>query len=266
MKDQLHRTLQLNGTPGRIVSLVPSQTELLCDLGLKGSIVGVTKFCVHPHGIREDKFVVGGTKAIHIDAIRALNPDIILCNKEENTKTIVEDCTSICPVHVSHVVTISDCLQLIEHYGDIFDSKEKAHTIVEEIKAKVEDFKRFIAPKPRLKVAYFIWRAPLMVAGNKTFINELLNLNKFENVYANQNRYPEIRSDHDEIKILVDVVLLSSEPFPFKEKDKSEFQHYYPNAMVELVDGQMFSWYGSRLTISMAYFKTFRLNLQNRQP
>ena len=94
-KDQLNRAIHLKETPKRIISLVPSQTELLCDLGLEAYLIGVTKFCVHPHHIKTNVTKVGGTKQIHLDKITALQPDIILCNKEENTKKIVEACESI---------------------------------------------------------------------------------------------------------------------------------------------------------------------------
>lgn len=264
-KDQLNRIIHLKETPKRIISLVPSQTELLCDLGLESYLVGVTKFCVHPHHIKTKVAVVGGTKQIHIDKIKALRPDIILCNKEENTKEIVEVCETICHVHVSDIFNIKDSIELILQYGQIFNRKNKSNTLVNKINFQLKDFERFIQNQPSLKVVYFIWKNPWMVAGKQTFINYLLQLNKFQNVYSNQERYPEIvLVDNDEHKS-VDLVMLSSEPFPFKEKHKKELQEFYTNATVVLVDGEMFSWYGSRLTKVFAYFKTLRLNLQNTE-
>ena len=265
IKDQLNRIIHLKKTPKRIVSLVPSQTELLCDLGLENSLVGVTKFCVHPHHIRTNVTVVGGTKQIHLDNIKALQPDIILCNKEENTKNIVEACETICNVHVSDIFIIDDSLELIRQYGAIFNKSQEAFTIINSIQRELKDFNTFIKSKSILKAVYFIWKTPWMVAANNTFINYLLKLNKFENVFENEIRYPEIELSESTINKDVNIVLLSSEPYPFKENHKSEIQAFYPNADIILADGEMFSWYGSRLTKAFRYFKNLRLNLENNQ-
>lgn len=264
MIDQINRTLKFKETPKRIVSLVPSQTELLCDLGLEANLIGLTKFCVHPHHIKTDVTVVGGTKQIHLDRIKKLNPDIILCNKEENTKAIVEACELICPVHVSDIFTIDDSLELIGHYGDIFNIENEASLLITKIKKEVEGFEVFIKDKPTIKTAYFIWKTPWLVAANDTFINYLLNVNKFKNVYDSKTRYPEIelsKLNDDQVEL----VLLSSEPFPFTDSHIAEVQAYYPNAKVMTVDGEMFSWYGSRLLKAFKYFKNLRLSLQNNQ-
>ena len=263
--DQINRSIYLKETPKRIVSLVPSQTELLCHLGLEDNLVGLTKFCVHPHHIKTNVTLVGGTKQIHLDRIKKLNPDIILCNKEENTKAIVEACELVCPVHVSDIFTINDSLELINQYGSLFDVETKASSLIAEIKKEIEDFKVFIKDKQTLNVAYFIWKTPWMVAANHTFINYLLNVNKFKNVYETKTRYPEIELSEFKIDNQVELVLLSSEPFPFNDSHIAEVQTYYPNAKVIIADGEMFSWYGSRLTKAFQYFKLLRLNLQNNQ-
>ena len=156
--DQLNRSIQFENIPKRIVSLVPSQTELLCDLGLEEYLVGVTKFCVHPHHIKTKVAVVGGTKQIHIERIKALQPDIILCNKEENTKDIVAACEAICPVHVSDIFTLEDSLELIHQYGTLFNKNEEALKIIDAVKNEAEDFKAFIKNKESLKTIYFIWK------------------------------------------------------------------------------------------------------------
>ncbi|MEC3907535.1 helical backbone metal receptor [Tamlana sp. 2201CG12-4] len=260
-KDQLNRSIYLKGVPKRIVSLVPSQTELLCDLGLKGSLVGITKFCVHPCDVKAETTVVGGTKQIHLDKLKALRPDIILCNKEENTKAIVKACELISVVHVSDILSINDSLELIGQYGEIFNKERKAAVLIDTIKNEIEEFQNFIKNKPVLKVAYFIWRSPWMVAANSTFINYLLELNRFENIYKDKERYPEIEFKALDSGKKVDLVLLSSEPFPFKESHKKEIKQYYPNATIVLADGEMFSWFGSRLLKAFKYFKMLRLNL-----
>ena len=242
----------------RIVSLVPSQTELLHDLGLEDQIVGVTKFCVHPVHYKSSKAIVGGTKQIKLEKIKALKPDIILCNKEENTRAMVKACQDICQVHVSDLFNIQDTLELITFYGETFNKKENAKDITHKIESLLNDFKSFIAIKETVKVAYFIWKDPWMVAANNTFIDYMLRLNKFENVYSNLERYPEVdiaKIHHDGG---LDVVLLSSEPYPFKDEHALEFQKHVPTVKTILVDGEMFSWYGTRLLKAFDYFKDLR--------
>ncbi|QOD62124.1 ABC transporter substrate-binding protein [Polaribacter haliotis] len=254
-KDQINTVFELKKTPKRIISLVPSQTELLVDLGLKDSIVGLTKFCVHPNHFIKTKTIVGGTKTINIDKIKALKPDIILCNKEENTKEIVEICQQIAPTHVSDIYTISDSIEVIKQYGNIFSKEKEAQSLVLKLTVIIEDFNQFIENKPTLKIIYFIWKNPWMIAGNNTFINYLLALNKFENVYKNLSRYPEVALENLKKS---DLILLSSEPYPFKENNIKEIEGHSKNAKIILVDGEYFSWYGSRLLKSFDYFKELR--------
>ncbi|WP_055435860.1 ABC transporter substrate-binding protein [Lacinutrix algicola] len=261
MKDQIGRQLNIDTIPKRIISLVPSQTELLVDLGLEDSIVGLTKFCIHPIQLKTTEKVVGGTKQINLDKIKALKPDIILCNKEENTKEIVEACESICITHVSDIFTVEDSLELIKQYGEIFNKEANAIKISNQINANLKDFKAFVKEEPILKVAYFIWRKPWMVAGNNTFINHLLELNKFENVYNNLERYPEIELEKLKLNRGPEIILLSSEPYPFKNEHAIEINNASPHAKTVLVDGEMFSWYGSRLIKAFSYFKMLRQNL-----
>ncbi|WP_434035272.1 ABC transporter substrate-binding protein [Formosa sp. 4Alg 33] len=252
-KDQLHRTFHLNKVPRRIVSLVPSQTELLCDLGLEDRIVGITKFCVHPTPLLSTKKIVGGTKQVNYDKIKALQPDIILCNKEENAKDMISELEQIAPVHISDIYTIDDSLELICMYGEIFNIPDQANTLIKGIKKSKSEFEDYMSIKPLKTVAYFIWKSPWMVAGNENFINHLLVQNKLDNVFAHQSRYPEI--DIEKITIKPELIFLSSEPFPFKNKHIKEVQAYFPNSKIILVDGEMFSWYGSRLLKAFDYFK-----------
>ncbi|MEZ4792786.1 MAG: helical backbone metal receptor [Gelidibacter sp.] len=255
MKDQLHRPIHLKKIPKRIISLVPSQTELLYDLGMESSIVGITKFCVHPHHFKKEKTIVGGTKEIHFDKIKALQPDIILCNKEENTEAMVQELEQLAPVHISDIYTIDDCLELIEMYGQLFSKEENANTIIETIKRTYVDFKAFIEDKPTLITAYFIWKDPWMVAAKQTFIDEMLMLNNFENRYSHLERYPEVELMGSE-ENTTDLVLLASEPFPFKEKHRETVRSFFPKAKILVVDGEAFSWYGTRLIAAFDYFKS----------
>ncbi|MGB7786344.1 MAG: helical backbone metal receptor [Salinimicrobium sp.] len=260
--DQMNRRLELEKTPQRIVSLVPSQTELLVDLGLEDLLVGVTKFCVHPAELRKKKQVVGGTKQVHPEKIAELEPDIILCNKEENTYEIVKELQKTAPVHVSDVKTIDDSLELIREYGVIFGAKEKASEIVGMILDKKSDFEEFISQKPQKKAAYFIWKNPWMVVAEDTFVDHLLALNNFKNVFSGRNsRYPEVVPEELQ-KLEPDVVLLSTEPFPFKEDDKEELSKVVRKDCIQIVDGEYFSWYGSRLIPAFDYFRKLHAELE----
>lgn len=261
LTDQIGESHVFYSTPLRIVSLVPSQTELLFDLGLEDQIVGITKFCVHPKQLLKNKAIVGGTKQVHIEKIKALQPDIIICNKEENTQEIVQDLAAIAPVWVTNVVSISDNFQMIHDFGSIFGKTEKANALSNNITLALTEFKTLIQSFPYQKVAYFIWKNPYMVAGSGTFINELLELNHFKNYFESQSRYPEIAIDYATLYDSVDLVLLSSEPYPFKSKDISELTNFFPNASIHLVDGEYFSWHGSRLLKAIAYFKKLQLEL-----
>jgi len=251
--DQIDRELEISRPLNRIVSLVPSITELLVYMGLEEQILGITKFCIHPENLRKTKTIVGGTKQIHIEKIRALKPDIILCNKEENTLEMVLDLEKICPVHVSNIITFEDSLDLIEKYGDLFGKEEAADKLVSDLNNKKADFEANLTSE-KLKVAYYIWRKPWMVVAGSTFINSMLELNGWVNVYADsKNRYPEI--DLEEIKNKdLDLILLSSEPFPFQNKHIAEIREQC-SARIEIVDGEFFSWYGSRQLDSFKYFE-----------
>jgi len=252
-QDQLNRSFELNAAPTRIISLVPSQTELLVDLGLEKELLGITHYCVHPSRLKEEKTSLGGTKKVNLRKVRELRPDIILCNKEENTKEMVEQLNEIAPVHCSNVATLEDNSELIEMYGDIFQKEKAASTLNLNInKARLDLEERVQGSKIR-RIAYFIWDNPFMVAGKGTFINEMLNLNKMHNVIT-QERYPEV-SLEDLGFLTIEEILLSSEPYPFGEEHKKTFSGI--SEKVTLVDGEYFSWYGSRVLKALEYFKQF---------
>lgn len=256
MTDQIGQEHIFENTPERIISLVPSQTELLCDLGLEEKIVGVTKFCVHPFYLKEIKKVIGGTKQVHIDKIKALQPDIIIANKEENTIEIFEQLKDICPIWVTDIVSLDDNNQMINDFGVLFNRRTDAKKWIDKIKFAQKDFMNFVKDKPVYDVAYFIWRNPFMVAGNNTFINELLKINKFSNIYANrEERYPEIVINRIKLEGDPELVFLSSEPYPFKEEHAFEIGRHTHHGKTIFVDGEMFSWYGTRVVKAFEYFK-----------
>ena len=265
LTDQLGTQHTFETSPKRIVSLVPSQTELLFDLGLEEQIVGITKFCVHPFHLKATKKIVGGTKKVHIDKIKELQPDIIICNKEENTLEMVEELCQICPVWVTDMYTIADNNKMIEDFGKLFNVRTEAQKWIDKINFAHQDFLKFIAPFEMQKVAYFIWANPYMVVGNNTFINHLLELNKLENIYAHNEKYPERYPEVIVQKMRIqgdpDLIFLSSEPFPFKDDHAFELGRYSHHAKTVFVDGEMFSWYGSRLIKAFDYFKKLRLRI-----
>lgn len=259
--DPLGTCFEIESTPKRIISLVPSLTETLYDLGLEEKIVGITKFCVHPVHFKATKKIVGGTKKVHVEKIRLLKPDFIITNKEENTEEMVDELRKICPVWVTNIITVEDTLQAIADFGKIFNCRTEARKWMDKIAFGHADFLQFRESLPLRKAAYFIWKNPHMVAGSDTFIDTLMQLNKFENCYKNQGRYPEIdlqvmRKEYDP-----EIILLSSEPYPFKDEDAFEIGRNTHHAKTIFVDGEMFSWYGTRLHRSFEYFKKMHKKL-----
>lgn len=250
--DMLGREIIVPEIPRRIVSLVPSQTELLYDLDLETEVVGITKFCVHPERWFRNKPRVGGTKDVKTERVAALKPDLILANKEENVQAQIEELSQIAPVWVSDIQTLEDALRMIREVGILVGKEEKGHALATEIEAS---FQHLLKPEKPERVAYAIWRNPWMWAGGDTFIHDMLLRCGWENVLSETPRYPEVSLE--EIAALQpDRILLSSEPYPFKEAHIAEIQTVLPNAQIQLVDGELFSWYGSRLLHSPAYFQS----------
>lgn len=258
--DGMGREVTINFPPKRIISIVPSQTELLFDLGLDSEIIGLTKFCIHPIEKFAERTKVGGTKKLNIDLIKDLKPDLIIGNKEENSQSDIEELAEHFPVWMSDIFTLDDAMQTINEIGALVDRTPEASYLNHLISAGFKDLKA-LALQQRIdkKVAYLIWRKPYMVAGQKTFINDILISNGMINV-MHKERYPEIT-----LSQLVEqnpqLVLLSSEPYPFKEKHVEEIQEALPEAKIMLVDGEMFSWYGSRLVKAVQYFFEFQKQL-----
>lgn len=253
--DQCKRKVFLENTPKRIVSLVPSQTELLHDLGLEDEVVGITKFCIHPKVWFENKTRVGGTKKLHIDEIRQLKPDLIIANKEENSKHEIELLAEEFPVWISDVNNLEENYEMILSIGKVCGKEDKAKVIAGEIKSSFVNFKPL---KPSIGCLYFIWQNPYMLASSGTFISSLMEKCGFNNL-ADQlgNRYPQA-TENDISKLQPELIFLSSEPYPFKEKHKLQMERNFPGSKVILVDGEMFSWYGSRLRYSAEYLQNLQ--------
>ncbi len=254
----LHLNNELVKKPVRIVSLVPSQTELLCHLGLEKAVVGITKFCIHPANWQKTKAIVGGTKSIDIEKIKSLNPDLIIANKEENVEDQILELSRHFPVWVSDVSNLGEALQMINDIGKLTKTVTKARKLVIEIEIA---FKKLTGYPGKIKTCYLIWRRPYMTVGGDTFISDMLSYCGCLNLYEDVVRYPTVEIDHimeKDCKLL----LLSTEPYPFKQKHIEELKIQLPGTTIILVDGEMFSWYGSRLLKAPAYFE--QLSLQTK--
>ena len=242
----------------RIISLVPSLTQLVLDLGLKDRLVGRTRFCIHPADLVDDIPIIGGTKNPNIEKILSLEPDYIIANHEENRKEDIELLQDKVKVIVTEIDTIEEAMDTILKLGKDLEVTQKAQKVV----SKIQDL---LSETPKLdpvKTAYFIWKDPWMVAANGTYIDSILSHYNLLNVFSNSERYPQVSlrelSDHEP-----ELILLSSEPYPFKEKHIKEIQEFCPHAQIQLINGEWFSWYGSGMIEAFKELNTWRRKLGN---
>jgi ABC-type Fe3+-hydroxamate transport system substrate-binding protein len=253
--DQMGNSIAFSDPPQRIISLVPSQTELLASLALDKEVVGITKFCIHPSKWLKSKSIVGGTKKVDVELIKALSPDLIIGNKEENDKETIETLRRIYPVWMSDITNLSDAIHMIASIGEITSRQCEAQYILTTIQDKFKDIRKFEGQS----VLYLIWKNPWMGVGKNTFIDSMLTLLGLSNVLAAHDRYP-VLSNEDIQALRPQFILLSSEPFPFAQKHVVELKTIAPWSEIILVDGEMFSWYGSRLIKAADYFATLELS------
>ena len=253
--DALDRTVTLPAPPQRIVSLVPSQTELLAHFDLDDRVVGLTRFCVRPERWRAEKTIVGGTKQVNIERVNDLAPDFILANREENTPEDVETLADLAPVYVTDVPTVEAALAMIRTAGRLTDRQEAADSLTRTIARRFAT----LDATPTLRAAYLIWRDPFMTVGHDTIIHDIMARGGFANVFGDRMRYPEVALD-DLAAADPDVLLLPDEPFPFPDKDRfsADLRAAFPDTPIHFVDGQAFSWYGSRLLDTPAYLEQLR--------
>jgi len=250
--DQLGREISFSYPPKRIISIVPSQTELLFELGLSAEIIGITKFCIHPSSQYKLKTKVGGTKKLNMELIRSLKPDLIIGNKEENTKEEIDLLSKEFPVWMSDIHNLEDAMGTITQIAALVDRQPEAAYLNHLINAGFTDLQTLALQLGiDKKVAYLIWKDPYMVAGQDTFINDILCKIGLRNVIK-QDRYPEI-DINELVSLKPELIFLSSEPYPFKQKHIDEIKTAIPGATVMLVDGEIFSWYGSRLVKAVQY-------------
>ncbi len=251
LHDQLGRSVQLDSSAKRIVCLVPSITELLWSLDLQQELVGRTKFCVLPKILKTSVPQVGGTKQVHLDKIKDLEPDFIICNKEENTEEIVDSLASVAPIYVSNIQTIHSALEMISDIGRLTDRVPLAEQLINQIEERRVAW--HATDKAARSCLYLIWKKPYMTIGVDTFIHQMLQEMNFSSALYDF-RYPEINIDQIR-QLNPDYLLLSSEPFPFKQKDIDELHQQLPNIPAILVDGTYFSWYGNRILDAYDYFE-----------
>ncbi|MDX5325408.1 MAG: helical backbone metal receptor [Bacteroidota bacterium] len=258
--DQMDFEVSIPQFPKRIISLVPSQTELLYDLGMEDRVVGITRFCIHPRSWFQSKQRVGGTKDFSIERIRILEPDLIIGNKEENHKEGIGLLQKEFPVWMSDITRFPEALDMIRRIGDIVDRPHEGEKMVQSI---LHSMSELPVLTPNLKAAYIIWKDPWMFAGRNTFIDSMMENLFFLNVFdIGDTRYPQM--DLQELKKRnPEIILLSTEPFPFKERDLEEVKKSLPDAKIILVDGEFFSWYGSRLLKASNYFSKLIGDLQH---
>jgi ABC-type Fe3+-hydroxamate transport system substrate-binding protein len=243
------------GGDARIVSLVPSVTELLCDLGLASQLVGRTGFCIHPREAVRSIPKVGGTKDVKVDRVRELAPTHLVVNIDENTKETVEDIARFVPsVVVTHPLAPEDNLGLYRLLGGIFGRAAEAERLCTDFEAAYADLTA--ETREAASVLYLIWRQPWMTVSRETYISRTLALVGWETVPASAtDRYPEV--DPAAVADGIERVLLSSEPYRFREKHLAEVEALVPGARVTLIDGEMTSWYGSRAIKGLRYLGAY---------
>lgn len=258
--DQLGRTLIFTQSPITVVSTVPSITEFLCDLGLEEKIIGITKFCIYPESVFRSKERIGGTKTLKVDRILELAPDLIIANKEENTKDQIEELAEHLNIYVSDVFDIQTNEEMMDAIAKIFDKAKEVKVLKEQINNNQNLLLNY--KFPLLKAMYIIWQNPIMSVGGDTFIHYMMETAGFQNVLHKNKRYPSLKAEQLRA-YKPDILLLSSEPFPFSEKHIQFFRDLLPNTKIELVDGSFFSWYGSRVARAFEYFISLRKSIKD---
>lgn len=258
--DQIFNILEIQSPPKKIISLVPSQTELLFDLGLENSIIGITKFCIHPEHFKKTKQIIGGTKNLNLEKIRQLKPDLIIANKEENEFDQITELKNEFPVFVSDVKTVDSAYEMMRLIGKITNSDLKAEELINTIISKRSE----LPSSPFRSCIYLIWKDPYLTVGGDTFINSMLREAGFENCFADVVRYPEVSVD-EIIEKEPEFVFLSSEPYPFKKEHETELQKKLPRSRVICVNGELFSWYGSRMQLAFAYFNALQQRISGEK-
>ena len=248
----------------RIVSLVPSLTEYLWALGLTEEVVGITKFCVHPKDWYENKTRVGGTKQLNISKIKQLEPELIIANKEENTKEAIEQLQKEFEVVLTDILDIEGALEALSTIGKAVDKEQQAQQLIAEIKVRFSQQKGLFKGQTFL---YFIWKDPYFLVGKDTYIHSFLSHFGLKNACALE-RYPSLEDWKNHVATADKAptyIFLSSEPFPFESKHIEQVQVLFPASQIILIDGEMCSLYGSRMLEAAAYMQQLAQMIKNQK-
>lgn len=251
--DDLSRDVIFSYPPQKIVSLCPSITETLFAIGAGELLVGRTDYCVHPQTKIRKIPAVGGTKNFRIDEIVALNPDLIIAEKEENPKNKILKLHDQIPVFVFSVESFNDALAMIAKLGELTGKEKESYDLLNRVRHAFED----IRPEGTQTAAYLIWEKPLMAAGNNTFINAMMEKAGFRNIFAERpERYPKI-TVRDLMDKKPETLILSTEPCTYTEADVKRYRQLLPNTNVILINGELFSWYGARMLKAAEFIQHF---------
>lgn len=248
----------------RIVSLVPSLTEYLWALGLTEEVVGITKFCVHPKDWYENKTRVGGTKQLNISKIKQLEPELIIANKEENTKEAIEQLQKEFEVVLTDILDIEGALEALSTIGKAVAKEQQAQQLIAEIKVRFSQQKGLFKGQTFL---YFIWKDPYFLVGKDTYIHSFLSHFGLKNACALE-RYPSLEDWKNHVETADKAptyIFLSSEPYPFESKHIEQVQVLFPASQIILIDGEMCSWYGSRMLEAAAYMQQLAQMIKNQK-
>ncbi len=244
------------GADARIVSLVPSVTELLFDLGLGAQVVGRTAFCVYPQPAVKKVKSVGGTKQVNFEKLAGLQPTHVIVNVDENPKGMVDAIAAMGPtIVVTHPIEVEDNVALYRLLGGLFERAAEAEALVARFTERLAALKARAATLPERRVLYLIWREPWMTVSADTYIARVLALVNWQTLgHDPAVRYPTIALT-DALLAEADLVLFSSEPFPFQERHLDDFRAAFPThaSKARLIDGQRVSWYGSRAILGLDY-------------
>jgi len=244
------------GDGAHIVSLVPSITELLFDLGLGGALVGRTAFCVHPADRIKTVRSVGGTKQVNFEKLRRAAPTHVVVNIDETPRDLAEEIAGMgITVVVTHPIEVRDNIVLYRLIGGLFGREAEAEALVGRFDDAYADVRRAAEALPERRVLYLIWKEPWMTVSAETYIARMLALIGWTTVGHDPNvRYPAIELTESFLNG-TDLVLFSTEPFPFTDRHIADFAEAFPGhaAKAHLIDAQMTSWYGSRAIAGLRY-------------
>lgn len=257
--DGLYREIEISAAPKKIVSLVPSITETLYTFGVDRRLVAVTNFCVEPPEALQTKARVGGTKTLDVDGIKALEPDLVIANAEENRE---EDIRQLVrgglTVFVTFPRTVAAAVNMMRQIAEFTDSTSKARDILDEAEETLNEIRNESRNHPRPRVFCPIWRRPWMTIGADTYMHDFISVCGGRNIFADRHdRYPRVELD-EMARRMPEVVLLPDEPYHFMEKHKADFatRAYVPavrDQRIHVVEGKTLCWYGPRIAKGLRY-------------